>query len=1312
MATPGTLAYAISNANGDPGSTIDFTVTGTIALSVASDLLPEITAPTTIEGTSALGQSPVVEINGGGLSGDGLMLGTGSEGSTIEGLSIVNFAGAGILLESGTGSDLIEDDALGTGLNGTTSVSGNTQGVAIVGSASNTIGGTVVGAGNEISNNATGVSISGTSAADNVVAGNLIGTNSSNAASLGNGTGIILAGGAIGNLIGGTTAAAANIIASSTGAGVSITGSTTTGNLIAGNFIGTDSTGTVKLGNATGVIINIGTATTGNTIGGTVSGAGNVIAANTHDAVDVSTGSGNAIRENLIYGNGGGIFLAPSANNKQFPPSQLAVASVPNLTTIDFTLKGTVGQSYTVDFFATNGTESPAGVFLGTITTDPLTATTQGFTVVFPFSTPLLSTQSVTATATGPDGSTSSFATTAVKPVSPFVVTNTNDDQPGSEIGSLRQAILNANSDEAATGTDDITFAIPSADSPYKINLTSALPVITVPVTIDGTSQSGYSPKNLPIVELNGGGLSVDGFVLGTGSDGSTIGAFDIAGFHGAGIHIESTNDSVTGSFVGTDLSGKAAGPGNLEGILIDGATNSMIGGTSSAAANTIGFNTVAGVQIIGEGSDVTNDVIESNDIGTDPAGDNLANGDGIEVINASGNTIGGSATGVGNLIGQNLAAGVTVLSGNGNVVRDNLYSGLNGSLTSPSVAANDIILGSGANNGVAPPQFAAASLSSNDSTLTLAFSSTFSSATTLDVYVLGSNQRTFLASENVTAGNQPAPLTVTNLFPSDQVIATVTVIGSGTSTFSAPVSVSSATTVTNTNSSGPGSLAQAVSTDTSGAPIEFNIPGSSSTFVINLSSSLTIAAPLTIDGTSESAFLGRAATIALNGGNKSFGALVLGPNSTGSTIEGLEIEDFGGAAILVQSANNTIGGTSPGQGNIIVSNSGVGLSIAGVAATGNLVKGNFLGTNSAGATGLGDGVGILISGGASNNVIGGTTAAAANVIASSSSAGVSISGSATKSNLLEGNFIGTNGSGTKLGNGLGVVIDGASGNSVGGTATGAGNTIAFNHFDANHGAVTVNSAQGDPIRGNLIYGNTGTSIALSGIDLTNDGNDTLAAPVIEQVAAAGSGSTSVTFNVSSMAAGTYSLDIFASAPGDPIGANSIQAHILEQTFAVTIPATQPPPTLTETIPAALSGSQQITATWTYTGANASGLTTGDTSEFAVPVAPPQPFVVTNTNASGPGSLPYVISSIDNDTNPNPDVIAFQLTTTDPHYNVGKNTWTITLSSTGTLPAITHPVVLDGTSQKGYIGAPSDRDRRRRASGADLAARRAARLIG
>ena len=161
------------------------------------------------------------------------------------------------------------------------------------GATANTVGGTSAGAGNLIAGNTEeGLGIS--SATNNVVVGNLIGINASGTVALGNGWfGVAIYGPATGNIIGGTIAAARNVISGNALGGVHITLAGATGNTVEGNYIGTDITGTLALPNADGVVIDTGAS--GNTIGGTTTlpgtGAGNLISGNTTYGVEI-TGSG------------------------------------------------------------------------------------------------------------------------------------------------------------------------------------------------------------------------------------------------------------------------------------------------------------------------------------------------------------------------------------------------------------------------------------------------------------------------------------------------------------------------------------------------------------------------------------------------------------------------------------------------------------------------------------------------------------------------------------------------------------------------------------------------------------------------------------------------------------------------------------------------------------------------------------------------------------------------------------------------------------------------------------------------------------
>jgi hypothetical protein len=168
----------------------------------------------------------------------------------------------------------------------------------------------------------------------------------------------------------------------------------------------------------------------------------------------------------------------------------------------------------------------------------------------------------------------------------------------------------------------------------------------------------------------------------------------------------------------------------------------------------------------------------------------------------------------------------------------------------------------------------------------------------------------------------------------------------------------------------------------------------------------------------------------------------------------------------------NVIGGTSPDEGNVISGNDGPGVYISGVGTDGNTVKGNFIGTNADGDAAVGNTGGVVIFAGAQNNTIGGSGPGEGNVISGNDGPGVYISAAGTDGNTVKGNFIGTNADGdAAVGNTGGVVIfAGAQNNTIGGTGAGEGNLIAFN--DAHGVAVGSPGTTGNTIRGNSIHSN------------------------------------------------------------------------------------------------------------------------------------------------------------------------------------------------------------------------------------------------
>src|SRR5439155_26762615 len=122
--------------------------------------------------------------------------------------------------------------------------------------------------------------------------------------------------------------------------------------------------------------------------------------------------------------------------------------------------------------------------------------------------------------------------------------------------------------------------------------------------------------------------------------------------------------------------------------------------------------------------------------------------------------------------------------------------------------------------------------------------------------------------------------------------------------------------------------------------------------------------------------------------------------------------------------------------------------------ATANVVQGNYIGVDATGSTALGNGdAGVAITNTA-NNTVGGTTPPARNVISGNQQAGVAISQAGATGNVVQGNYIGTDASGmSPLGNGTGVEISDAPSNLVGGVAPGAGNVIAANGLGGGPGA-------------------------------------------------------------------------------------------------------------------------------------------------------------------------------------------------------------------------------------------------------------------
>jgi hypothetical protein len=256
-----------------------------------------------------------------------------------------------------------------------------------------------------------------------------------------------------------------------------------------------------------------------------------------------------------------------------------------------------------------------------------------------------------------------------------FTVTRTGDVgvlcPPGEPTCTLRSAINAANSNP---GIDTIRFQITGTNPIKTIDLASALPAITEPVTIDGTSQPGYDGH--PLIELNGANA-------GAGANGLTItgGATLVKGliinrFSGDGISVSGgNNNTFQSNYIGTDAAGNVDLGNGLNGVRLRSALN-LIGGLTGNERNVISGNGGAGVVI--NGTNATDNELRTNYIGTNAAGNAaLGNTNGVFVSGgANNNTIGGLASGAGNVIsGNSNGSGVEIrdITSTGNKVQGNL---------------------------------------------------------------------------------------------------------------------------------------------------------------------------------------------------------------------------------------------------------------------------------------------------------------------------------------------------------------------------------------------------------------------------------------------------------------------------------------------------------------------------------------------------------------------------------------------------------------------------------------------------------------
>lgn len=764
-----------------------------------------------------------------------------------------------------------------------------------------------------------------------------------------------------------------------------------------------------------------------------------------------------------------------------------------------------------------------------------------------------------------------------------FVVTNTNDNGPG----SLREAILDSN---ATAGSDIIRFNIPGA-GPHSIAPMSGLPGLTDPVTVDGWSQPGFA--GAPLIELNGanagwtnGGLSIT--AADTTVRGLVINRFVFAGIFVAGSDAAGTK--IQGNYLGTDVSG-TANLGNLFGVYLVSTDHVLIGADADGVEDALERNVIFSPDVGGGGGircDQSTDItIQGNYVGTDVSG-NFAIANlyfGIEVDNSSGVKIGGAEPGAGNLIagggigvlleanahdvviqgnriGTNAAgtaalgnsigiyAGATVRDvlvggtrpGEGNLISGTGFSGIladpgssrltiqgnrigtdvSGSLALPNVYGMLLYGGDHLVGGTAPGAGNLISGNSNHgiqiaenvslirvegNTIGLNLAGTGALANSTGIYVRAARDVVLGGSDpaarNLISGNSGVGLVVANSTTAGNVVRG-NWIGTDPSGFSA---IPNGTGVALYGSQGDAVIDNLISGNGSGGGV----------FVWTCGSS------------------------------------VIQGNTIGATVNGTAALPNQAYGILLGSSHDvSIGGAGAGRGNLISGNLLYGIGMPEADIHHITVQGNRIGTNAAGTASIGNGTyGVFIYQ-AHDNLIGGSGPGEGNLISGNGGPGVGIGIATAAGNVVQGNTIGADAAGMlNLGNGgSGVYIfHGASGNFIGGVAAGERNLIAFN----GGAGVFADSGDGNAIRGNAIFSNGGLGIDL-GMNLMtgatpNDLGDADTGPnnlqnfPIISVIEAGA-TTHVIGSINGTPNTSLTLDFYASQSTDPSGFGEGQRYL------------------------------------------------------------------------------------------------------------------------------------------------------------------------
>ena len=667
----------------------------------------------------------------------------------------------------------------------------------------------------------------------------------------------------------------------------------------------------------------------------------------------------------------------------------------------------------------------------------------------------------------------------------------TNSANPNTSAGcSLRSAINRAAADAHGTSPDLILLK----HGTYAVNITAngQLPAVADYVYVSATSDLSCSTLS------NGAAVAANNLVAGTA--GLQLGNHDyvnevVVESFGDGIRINGANNTVTCVAVVDDYNGIVVSTGasnnqiggvfgntssfftngfevvtdiTLNGIVISGtnttvqntlntyslqtgiligggATNNTIGSAAATQTNDIVGNIGNGVVITGTGT--TGNKLFGNHIGVDITGTKAISNtlDGVLIGGgASGNQIGGSAAGQGNLVSGNGYSGIVVNgSSNNNIIQGNLI-GVKGDLSGPLYNGT-----SAGTSGSVCHDTGAATPSQDCAGILVVSDGTVGPTGTQIGGNFNTGQGNLVASDNF---GIELDFANANTVQGNSIGARVT--ASGYISYPTSIGVVLLNSASNNQIGGDSSLGQG-------------------NFVVGNSFGIL----------ADSVAFGSGSGSGTNG-NKIQGNAV-GVNFSGNPTSSI-IGEFGigllSEFITSSVSSNLVGvdlsATTPNQNQAnLIGNYLIGVAVGDPGTASNQVNGNKIGVNQAGNTSTtGNDYGIYLSSGATNTRVQNNIIGAANL---TTTVGIFLAGPITNT-LITKNYIGTNANGADLHNSTGISLTNNLPGGPNGTVINQ-NTIGFNQGDgiAVGKDATDNFTQRNTISQNSIFRNTGLGINL-----------------------------------------------------------------------------------------------------------------------------------------------------------------------------------------------------------------------------------------